>query len=702
MVFTVTSAMVMLSLFIGTVTMSMNQSMETLRLLSEKKRKREAFLKNKALATAKIVENATVSGSIKSRAPMTIVRSKSEPVDTESSESVIPRSLSLGDPLMEGRNIISTKVRDSERIDPMRDQGPNASIHRAMYVQSVLDHEQLEDPDGRPIGGPFAFPFAFPSARRFSSRIRAIFSTNTTAKDIYERQKNTKRHLLLAMGEEVPDSLNDESRDHSVFTMRYLVFCDGCRCVAEDNRFINFVTLIIVLAGIVVGFQTDPRALAVKELADALNVLNVIILSVFTLECVLKIFGEGLAPWRYFNDGWNRFDFIIVVGSYVPGVGSLLVILRLLRLLRVLKLVRSLPQLAVILSALMLGLNSIGYIALILFLVYYVFGILGMILFSVNDPWHFGSLHFSMITLFRLATLENWHEVVYINMFGCDHYGLYHGVYADYPEQCKSPRALGFIAVVYFVTFVIVGTQVLLTLFIGVVTTSMDQASETGKALKKLLGRVALVQRRFFLSDIQIDNFRECFALLDLTNGGTIEEEGLKIGLEIVDSKMSDEEITQRMKAVDPSVNGIDLVGFIVFMWNLPKFKRKRMFLKVLRLYRAYKISKEEMERAAKYAAGKNRIIEILSSPRSLLSPRSSRNERIAAVHPEQLVEIHTHNNVTTSNRLEPSNKNISSIGVEMTSRKEIDGGEKMPEHETCTSERLSERPHAGGAVTPI
>ena len=37
-----------------------------------------------------------------------------------------------------------------------------------------------------------------------------------------------------------------------------------------------------------------------------------------------------------------------------------------------------------------------------------------MILFQKNDPWHFGTLHNSMITLFRCTTLEDWTDVMYV------------------------------------------------------------------------------------------------------------------------------------------------------------------------------------------------------------------------------------------------------------------------------------------------
>ena len=114
------------------------------------------------------------------------------------------------------------------------------------------------------------------------------------------------------------------------------------------------------------------------------------------------------------------------------GGGDFVVVLRLPRLLRVLKLGRALPQLQVIVSALIKGLSSIGYIAMLLFLIYYLYAIVGMFLFctpgACNDPWHFGSLHITMFTLFRCSTLEDWTDVMYINMYGCDVYG-YKGNY---------------------------------------------------------------------------------------------------------------------------------------------------------------------------------------------------------------------------------------------------------------------------------
>lgn len=63
-------------------------------------------------------------------------------------------------------------------------------------------------------------------------------------------------------------------------------------------------------------------------------------MGVFVGEVLVKMLAEGKWPWRYFGDGWNRFDFIIVTLGLLPFSAGAVTVLRLIRLLRVLKLVR--------------------------------------------------------------------------------------------------------------------------------------------------------------------------------------------------------------------------------------------------------------------------------------------------------------------------------------------------------------------------
>ena len=155
-----------------------------------------------------------------------------------------------------------------------------------------------------------------------------------------------------------------------------------------------------------------------QDRLDIINSLNKFVLYAFTVEIFVKVTAEGKKPWKYFKQAWNIFDFVVVVGCYLPLAGAQ-ALLQLLRLLRVLKIVRSIKQLHVIVSGLMKGMGAIGYIALLLFLCYYIFAVVAMILFKENDPFHFGTLPLALLNLFRISTLDTWSDIMYINMFGC-------------------------------------------------------------------------------------------------------------------------------------------------------------------------------------------------------------------------------------------------------------------------------------------
>ena len=52
----------------------------------------------------------------------------------------------------------------------------------------------------------------------------------------------------------------------------------------------------------------------------------------------------------------------------------------------------------------------------------------GIMFFGANDPLHFRSVPVALLSLFRAATLEDWTDIMYISIFGCDKYtsGLYY------------------------------------------------------------------------------------------------------------------------------------------------------------------------------------------------------------------------------------------------------------------------------------
>jgi voltage-gated sodium channel len=297
----------------------------------------------------------------------------------------------------------------------------------------------------------------------------------------------------------------------------------------------------IVVAGALVGLQTSYDWPILTTLDDATTLI-------FIIECIIKVVARGAQPFDYFNDGWNKFDFFVIVGGLLPDafalfglvVGGLesIAILRLLRLLRALKLLKSVPQLQIIVLALVRGVSSMGYISLMIVLVFYVFSITAMIFFSSNDPWRFGTLHNAMLTLFQCATLDDWTDVMYTNMLGCDEYaypmtvghssnGKKDGGGGPLGGACSEPFAFGWFAAFFFVCFVVLGSLVLLTLFIGTVNISMEEAKSSLNSKAKEEGILKRISDKHRVSPLHLDSYLELFKIMDISKSGTLLREEL-------------------------------------------------------------------------------------------------------------------------------------------------------------------------------
>lgn len=248
-----------------------------------------------------------------------------------------------------------------------------------------------------------------------------------------------------------------------------------CRFIAKSRWFNNFILAVILAAGVVVGVQTYGEAVA--NYKPLLHVLDQIILFIFLIEVVIRMAAHGSKPLRYFKDPWNVFDFTIVAVCYVAVIfpvfeGSFVAVFRLARVLRVFRVIRTIPKLQLLVNVLLKSIPSIGYVAVLLSVIFYIYATMGVFLFHVNDPVHFGNLQLSLLSLFRVVTLEDWTDIMYINMYGCDH-----PIWGYTVESgCIEPTAFGGWAVFYFVTFVLIGTMIVLNLFIGVIMNSMDEA----------------------------------------------------------------------------------------------------------------------------------------------------------------------------------------------------------------------------------
>lgn len=255
------------------------------------------------------------------------------------------------------------------------------------------------------------------------------------------------------------------------------------RQIADAGWFHAIVVGVILIAAINVGLETYPQIM--ERVGPLLLGLDKLIIGIFMAELVIRIGAHWPRPWRFFLSGWNVFDFLIVAVCLLPLGGPYAAVLRLARVLRVLRLITVVPRLRVLVIALLHAIPSIIYVTLLLVLLFYVYAVMGTVLFGKNDPVHFGTLQDSMFSLLRTVTLEDWTDLYYIQSYGSD---VYRPPGIDrYPHA--QPQAMPIVAAIYFVSFVIIGTMIVLNLFIGVVISSMTEAqAENAKAMLRQQG----------------------------------------------------------------------------------------------------------------------------------------------------------------------------------------------------------------------
>ncbi len=243
------------------------------------------------------------------------------------------------------------------------------------------------------------------------------------------------------------------------------------RSITESKAFQSFIVMVILAAGVIVGLETYPGLMAVH--GDLLHLLDHIVLYIFVAEILMKMLAKGSKPWEFFYDGWNVFDFIIVAVCFLPIGGAYIAVLRLARILRVFRLVSALPKLQVLVGALLKSIPSMSYVGILLFLLFYIYAVIGTFMFGLNDPIHFGSLQASMMTLFKTITLEGWIDFMNIQYYGSNLYG-----YEAFPDTVRTPSAHPIAAPVYFISFILLGTMIMLNLFIGVIINGMEETNK--------------------------------------------------------------------------------------------------------------------------------------------------------------------------------------------------------------------------------
>jgi voltage-gated sodium channel len=138
----------------------------------------------------------------------------------------------------------------------------------------------------------------------------------------------------------------------------------------------------------------------------------------FFVEVIVKL--KVLKPKAYFSTAWNRFDFIIVMGSLpvflegfldIPDAAGLLILLRLFRLIRLVRFLRFIPNIEQVMAGLGRAMKASVFVLGALVFLNFMLAIVTCHFYADMAPQYFGNPLVSIYSIFQLFTLEGWNEI---------------------------------------------------------------------------------------------------------------------------------------------------------------------------------------------------------------------------------------------------------------------------------------------------
>ena len=256
-----------------------------------------------------------------------------------------------------------------------------------------------------------------------------------------------------------------------------------------------------------------------------MDIVNYVFTAIFTVEAIIKIIAYGKG---YFQQGWNVFDFLIVVISYITLIIGVVssssigpkqaTIARAFRIGRIFRLIKKAKFLRIIFNTIILTIPALANVGGLLILLLFIFSILGVQTFAtikhqdnLNDHANFENFGIAFLTLIRLQTGEGWNNVMEDTLrkravnFECDENPTFLSIQANggRPNGCGSPMSY-----LFFICFELIVTIIFLNLFVAVILQAFSSSNE---------------EESFENMKKQIDEFKKEWARLDGNGTGYIE-----------------------------------------------------------------------------------------------------------------------------------------------------------------------------------
>lgn len=250
-----------------------------------------------------------------------------------------------------------------------------------------------------------------------------------------------------------------------------------------------FDLAIAAVIGLNVVTMATESHLMPPILEYILKIFNYFFTAVFIIECVMKLIALGFC--LYLKDKWNKLDVFIVILSIVgiildeigdnivPINPTILRVIHVMRIARVLKLLKMAKGIRALLDTVMQALPQVGNLGLLFFLLFFIFAALGVELFGrldcdkihcegLGEHAHFQNFGMAFLTLFRVATGDNWNGIMKDTLENVD---------CNPKDDCITNCCiLPFIAPLFFVIFVLMAQFVLVNVVVAVLMKHLEES----------------------------------------------------------------------------------------------------------------------------------------------------------------------------------------------------------------------------------
>jgi voltage-gated sodium channel len=178
----------------------------------------------------------------------------------------------------------------------------------------------------------------------------------------------------------------------------------------------RFILLLIVVNAIILFLQgfafPDGTMLRLERIDHFLTLM-------FLVEALVKI--GHYKPGTYFRDGWNQFDFALVLLAlpslviFLVGADLLdlhfLLIFRILRVFKFFRVLKFIPNIDHLVTGVGRALRSSVVIVLAFFIFNFIIALLSFSFYREIAPEYFANPLLSFYSTFKIFTVEGWYEI---------------------------------------------------------------------------------------------------------------------------------------------------------------------------------------------------------------------------------------------------------------------------------------------------